>query len=28
VFFQIVDENKVLLLWLEEIGGTEEIMDL
>jgi hypothetical protein len=28
VFFQIIDENKVLLLWIEEIGGTEEILEL
>src|ERR1700733_3061213 len=27
VFFEIVDENKVLLLWIEEIGGTDEITD-
>ena len=28
LFFEIVDENKVGLLWIEEIGGTEEIMEL
>ena len=27
MFFEIVDDDKVLLLWIEEIGGTEEIVE-
>jgi hypothetical protein len=27
ILFEIIDENKVGLLWIEEIGGIEELTD-
>jgi hypothetical protein len=28
VFFQVLDQNNVLLLWIEKIGSAEEIVEL